>query len=135
SFVEQGGLLVAGPPWKPEGKPATPDFPTQFDVRSLGKGRLAVARNELTDAYQVAVDTQFLTSHACDLVKIYNSSSSGCSLFTGSPDGKKALLQILAYANARGSAPRTVWVSRKFRSCRLWSLGTDAATPLPGSPS
>ena len=43
SFVEQGGLLVTGPQWKAEGKPVNPDFPTQFDVRSIGKGRLAVA--------------------------------------------------------------------------------------------
>ena len=78
-FVEQGGLLVTGPKWGTEGKPANPDFPTQFEVRSLGKGRLAVARQALTDAYQVAVDTQLLTSHASDLVKVYNSSSSGCS--------------------------------------------------------
>jgi hypothetical protein len=138
AFVEQGGLLVTGPKWGPEGKPANPDFPTQFDVRSLGKGRLAVAREELADAYQVAVDTQLLTSHASDLMKVYNSSSSGCSLFTGSPDGKKAVLQILSYANMRSfgsSALRTVWVSQKYRSCRLWSIGADGPTPLEASPS
>jgi hypothetical protein len=133
--VEEGGLLVTGPQWKAEGKPVNPEFPTQFDVRLVGKGRLAVARKEFTDAYQIAVDTQFLTSHACDLMKVYNSSSSGCSVFTGSPDGKKAVLQILSYANARGSASRTVWVNRQFRSCRLWSLREGGPTVLAGSPS
>jgi hypothetical protein len=137
TFVEQGGLLVTGPKWGPEGKPANPDFPTQFEVRAFGKGRLAVARKALSDAYQVAVDTQFLTSHANDLVKVYNASSSGCSLFTGSADGKRALLQILSYANAgrSSSALRTVWVSQKYRSCRLWSIGADGPKPLEGSPS
>jgi hypothetical protein len=94
-----------------------------------------VARKELTDAYQIAVDTQFLTSHACDLVKVYNSSSSGCSFFTASPDGKKALLQILSYANARGAPSRTVWVSRNYRSCGLWSLDAKGPTPLTGTAS
>jgi hypothetical protein len=136
AFVEQGGLLVTGPKWGPEGKPANPEFPTQFEVRVLGKGRLAVARQALSDAYQVAVDTQLLTSHANDLVKVYNSSSSGCSLFTGSPDGKKALLQILSYANAgRSSGLRTVWVSQRYRSCRLWSVGAEGSISLDASPS
>ncbi len=135
AFVEQGGLLVTGPNWGAEGKPANPDFPTQFEVRSVGQGRLAVAREELADAYQVAVDTQFLTSHASDLVKVYNSSSSGCALFTGSPDDKRALLQIVSYAGGRASALRTVWVNRTYRSCRLWSIGADVPTPLDGSPS
>jgi len=137
SFVEQGGLLVAGPKWGPEGKPANPDFPTQFEVRAFGKGRLAVARQELSDAYQVATDTQLLTSHANDLVKVYNGASSGCSLFTGSPDGKRALLQILSYANAGrlSSGLRTVWVRQKYRSCRLWSIGAEGPTPLEASPS
>jgi hypothetical protein len=135
-FVEQGGLLVTGPKWGTEGKPANPDFPTQFEVRYLGKGRLAVARQALTDAYQVAVDTQLLTSHASDLVKVYNSSSSGCSLFTSSPDGRKALVQILSYASGgRASGLRTVWVSREYRRCLLWSIGADSGTPLEGSPS
>jgi hypothetical protein len=135
-FVEQGGLLVTGPKWGTDGKPANPDFPTQFEVRSVGKGRLAVARQELTDAYQVAVDTQLLTSHASDLVKIYNSSSSGCTTFAGSPDGKKAVLQILSYASGgRASGLRTVWVSREYRRCQLWSIGADSATPLDASPS
>ncbi|MBZ5585910.1 MAG: hypothetical protein LAQ30_27705, partial [Acidobacteriia bacterium] len=135
TFVEQGGLLVTGPKWGAGGTPANPGFPTQFEVRSFGKGRLAVAREELSDPYQVAVDTQLLTSHANDLVKVYNSSSSGCSLFTGSSDGKKALLQILSYASGRSSGPRTVWVGRKYRSCRLWSIGADAPMPLEPSPS
>jgi hypothetical protein len=139
-FVERGGLLVTGPKWGAEGKSAAPDFPTQFDVRSFGKGRLAVARQELSDAYQVAVETQFLVSHANDLVKIYNSSSAGCTLVTGSPDGKRALVQVLSYSGGnsgggRAAALRTVWAPQKYRSCRLWSIGGSGPMPLEGSAS
>jgi hypothetical protein len=135
NFVAQGGLLVTGPGWISEGSPTDPDFETQFEVRAFGKGRLAVARQELVDAYQVAADTQLLVSHANDLVKIYNSSSSGCTLFTASPDGRKAVLHALSYAGGRSSAARTVWVRQKYRSARLWQIGAAEPTPLEGSPS
>jgi hypothetical protein len=128
AFVQQGGLLITGPKWGPEGTLADPGFDTQFAVRNLGKGRLAVAKSDLTDAFQVAVDAQFLVSHANDLVKVYNSSSSGCTLVMGSPDGKRALVQVLAFATGRGSSARTLWVREKYRSASLWSIGSP--TPL-----
>ena len=127
-FVEQGGLLVTGPNWGTEGKPEPPDFQTQFDVHAVGKGRVAVARKEITDPYQVAVDTQFLLSHRNDLVKIYNSASSGCTRFTASPDGKTALLQCLSYADRGRGGLRTIWVRQRYRSTRLWTIG---AQPVP----
>ena len=136
TFAEQGGLLITGPKWGPEGKPAPLDFNTQFEVRSLGKGRLAVARQELADAYQVAVDAQFLVSYGNDLVKLYNSSSSGCTRFTGSPDGKKALLQVLSYAGGGGrySGQRTVWIRDRYRATRLLTVDGEPV-PLQPAPS
>ena len=126
-FVEQGGLLVTGPEWGAQGKPAPLDFPTQFDVRALGRGRLAVARQALSDPYQVAVDTQFLLSHRYDLIKIYNAPSSGCTRFTAPADGRKALLQCLSYADGGrgGGGLRTIWVREHFAKGRLWSVGND----------
>lgn len=126
-FVEQGGLLIAGSEWGIEGKPAPPDFPTQFDVRVLGKGRLAVARQALSDPYQVAVETQFLLSHRYDLVKIYNAPSSGCTRFTAPAEGGKALLECVSYADGgrgRGGL-RTIWIREPFAKARLWSIGND----------
>jgi hypothetical protein len=133
AFAQQGGLLITGPKWGPEGTPADPGFDTQFAVRNFGKGRLAVAKGDLTDAYQVAVDAQFLVSHANDLVKVYNSSSSGCTLVMGSPDGRRALVQVLAFATGRGSSSRTLWVREKYRAASLWSIG--AAAPLRIEPA
>ncbi len=135
SFVEQGGLLITGPKWGGEGKPVTLDFNTQFEVRAFGKGRLAVARQDLSDPYQIAVDAQFLVSHRNDLMKIYNSSSSGCTQFASSPDGRSAVLQGLSYSTGRGGGGlRTVWVREKYRSARLWLIGAQPA-PLESEPS
>ena len=126
-FVEQGGVLITGPEWGGEGKPAPPDFPTQLDVRALGKGRLAVARKPLFDPYQVAVETQFLLSHRYDLVKIYNAPSSGCTRLTAPPGNGKALFQCVSYAEGGrgGGGLRTVWIRDRFAKARLWSIGSD----------
>jgi hypothetical protein len=134
-FAQQGGLLITGPKWGSEGSPADPGFDTQFAVRTFGKGRLAVAKDELTDAYQVVVDAQVLVSHANDLVKVYNSSSSGCTLVMGSPDGKRTLVQVLAFAAGRGSSARTVWVREKYRAASLWSIGASAPLPIEPAPA
>ena len=128
AFVQQGGLLIAGSNWTTEGAPADPGFDTQFTVRTVGKGRLAVAKEELTDPFQVATDAQVLVSHSNDLVKVYNSASVGCTLVMGSPDGKRELVQVLAFASGWNPGARTVWVRRQYRAASLWSIG--AAGPM-----
>ncbi len=90
SFVDEGGALVAGPQWGAEGKPAIGAGHPRFDLRTAGRGRLAVCKEPITDPYRLAGDTQILLSHANDLVKLYNGASSGCTNYTGSPDGRKA---------------------------------------------
>jgi hypothetical protein len=93
----------------------------------LGKGRLAVGREALSDPYQVAVETQFLLSHRYDLVKIYNAPSSGCTRFTSPAGEKKALVQCVSYAGGGrgGGGLRTIWIREPFAKARLWSIGND----------
>lgn len=130
AFVEQGGLLVTGPKWGSEGKPAADEHP-RFQVRRLGKGRLAVAKEELVDAYLIASDVHLLLSHANDLLRFYNLGTVG-SQYYASPDGKKALLQLVNYSGRGGGAgsPVTVWTRRPYRSGRLLTIGSAAATPV-----
>jgi hypothetical protein len=135
AFAQQGGLLITGPKWGAEGTPTDPGFNTQFAVRTLGKGRLAVAKDELTDAYQVAGDAQLLLSHANDLVKVYNAASTGCTLVLGSPDGKRTLVQVLAYATGRASGSRTVWVRQKYGHARLWSIEAGEPVQIEAAPA
>ena len=129
NFVEQGGILVTGPNWGPEGKAGTGGHP-RFDVRALGKGRLAVAREALADPYQMVSDTQILLSHSNDVAKLFNGSASGGFHYTGSQDGKRALLQLLTYATSgRAANLATAWTRRKYRSARFWAI--DASGPVP----
>jgi hypothetical protein len=134
AFVEQGGLLIANNNWGSEGKSAGTDLQQRFDVRALGKGRLAVAKEELVDPFQVVSDTQSLVSRSNDLVRLFNGSASGCYNFTGSADGKRALLQIVNYATGGrgGSGEVTVWTRQRYRNARLWSV--DAAQPATLAP-
>jgi hypothetical protein len=129
AFVAGGGLLVTGPRWGSEGKSLGPDVHPRFDVRALGKGRLAVAKEDLDDPYQIATDTQILLSHANDQVRLFGSGASAGFHLTGSPDGQSALLQLLTYAGGRGISQMTVWVDRNVRSSRLWSI--QAVKPAP----
>jgi hypothetical protein len=46
----------------------------------------------------------------------------------GSPDGKRALVEVLAFATGRVTGSRTVWVREKYRGASLWSIG--AAEPV-----
>jgi hypothetical protein len=134
TFVEQGGLLMTSPVWgAAQGTPIDPDFGCMFDVRGVGKGRLAIAKSDI-DPYQVAVDGQFLVSFRNDLVKYYNTGSTGCTQFTLSPDGEKSVLQGLAYADRRAGGPRTVWVSKKYRNAKYWVIGSEAA-PIQAEPA
>jgi hypothetical protein len=134
-FVESGGLLVTGPNWGPEGKSLGTGAHPRFDVRALGKGRLASARQDLDDPYQVAVDAQILLSHANDQVRLFGSGASGSCHFTGPVDGKTALVQLLTYAGGRGVSQLTVWVHRNVRSARLWSIQAAEAVAVEHLPA
>ncbi len=132
AFVEQGGFLATGPNWGPEGKSAGPGAHPRFDLRVLGKGRLAVAKEELVDPFQAAVDIQGIFSRANDLVRMFNGAAAGGVNYTTSPDGKKALVQILNYSGGGrgGGADVTLWMRRSYRSARLWSVNTAEPAPL-----
>ena len=156
SFVESGGLLVTNKQWGAEGQPSATDH-RRFEIRVRGKGRIAVAKEDLGDPYELAGDIQILFSHANDLVKFFNSTSSGGTQYTASPDGKKSLVQALTYSGggrsgrgrgrgtgtvavAGGSAGRggtgggvslkTLWLKRQYRAARLWQLDAPDAVPI-----
>ena len=132
AFVEQGGLLVTGLKWRAEGAPVAGDSHRRFELRALGKGRLAVAKEELADAYLLAQDVHLLLSHSNDLLRLYNVRASG-SNYSASPDGKKALLQLVNYAG-RDANSVSVWTKRRYRAAELWTIGAAAPAavkPLP----
>jgi hypothetical protein len=129
TFVNQGGLLMTSPGWGAvQGTSIDPDFPCMFDVKSVGKGRVAVARSNSIDPWQVAVDGQMVVSFRHDLYKYFNTGSSGSTAVSLSPNGEKSLLQGLAFSDRTSGGPRTIWVPQKYRSATCHVIGS-AATP------
>ena len=128
NFVQQGGLLVTGPKWGTQGTPGTSVHP-RFDVRTLGKGRIASAKEALGDPWSFVADVQVLLSRANDVAKLFNATASGGFHYTASPDGKRALLQLLSYSAGRTTSNATAWTRHKYRSAQLMTI--DGARPTP----
>jgi hypothetical protein len=129
-FVRAGGLLVANDKWKPvEGEPSEGDTYRRFQVRRLGRGRLAVALEEMQDPYAVALDAHLLLSRRHDPLRLFNAGSTN-SHYTAAPDGKRGLLQILNYAMRPAGHPVSVTFPVRYRAARLWSLAAREAAPM-----
>ena len=69
----------------------------RYEWRTSGKGRIAFAKSEFDDPWVVAQESVLLISHRYDLLRFWNGGSVG-SYFTVAPDRKRALVQILFYA-------------------------------------
>lgn len=129
-FVRAGGLLIVGPHWPArEGSPGPGDVYGRFDVLHAGKGRLAVAREPLTDPYLVALDTHLLLSHRHDLLRLWNGGSLN-AYYTEAPGGKLRLVQLLNYAARRAAHPVTLGLADSFRVARFWELGAEGPRAL-----
>ncbi len=130
TFVTGGGLLMAPAKFPaPKGTPGGSDTYGRYDLRRVGKGRIAVAKEESQDPYLIAADVQLLMSHRNDLLRFFNTGTLNC-YYTASPDGKKALLHIINYAMRAGGSPVSVAFTRRFRAARIWKLEDAAAAPM-----
>lgn len=107
-FVRGGGLLITGPVWG--------------EVES-GTGRVAVSKAWMNDPYLLANDSAVLISHRYDLVRLWNCGSAG-SYLTLSPDGSKAVLHLLFYAN-EGPDTASVRIAGKYKKARLATVDGD----------
>jgi hypothetical protein len=134
AFAANGGLLIAGPAW-----PAGPgpwhaaDPYGRFRIRNVGRGRLAVAKEEMQDPYLAAADAHVLLSRRHDPVRVWNGGSTN-SYYTVSPDGRNAVLQVVNYSARVQGHPISVGFPERYRSARFLSPGEDAV-PLDLHPS
>jgi hypothetical protein len=129
-FVRGGGLLVANHKWGPaEGEVSEGDTYRRFEVRKLGRGRLAVATEEMQDPYAVALDAHLLMSRRHDPLRFFNAASMN-SHYTVAPEGRRALLQILNYSLRPAGHPVAVSFPARYRGARLWSFEGQKAAPL-----
>ena len=135
SFVERGGLLIAGPKWGdapgyPADKAGQAGGLSHYEIRRFGKGRIAMARKQPEDPYEMAQDAQILLSHRYDLVRFFNGFLLG-GYSTVSPDGKRRLTHIVNYGGgADPDDPATAHIAGRFRSAKLWSFESPQAQRL-----
>jgi len=126
SFAKGGGTLFTGAKSGiSEGAPMSAEPYFAFAVRSFGKGRIAVLKEEEPDPYEVAADIQTMMGRGNDLLRFYNGTGMNCH-YVVSPAGKKSLLHVLNYSRRPG-LPAGLYVREKCRSAHF--LTPEAATP------
>jgi hypothetical protein len=134
-FVRRGGLLIAPAHWGPAGLKATAGgLLDRYEVRTVGKGRIAVPREGFKDPYDVAVDAHLLLSRRNDWVRVFNATAVN-AYCADDAAGRKRLVQILNYASAGTEHPVSVWVRTANRAARFWHLDSREPIALRGTPS
>jgi len=129
SFVQGGAMLIAGPQWGPAGgTPAKDQEHPRYTIRSIGKGKVAIAKSEPADPYVLANDAILLVSHRYELVRFFNAGAIS-SYLTSSASRKASLLHVLSYAN-RGPEDASLRIAGRYRSAKLWTPDRTEARRL-----
>lgn len=132
AFANGGGALFVPSQWpNPEGQPVKAEPYLLFNVRAVGKGRLAVCKEERPDAYLAAADVQVIMSHRNDILRLYSASSAN-GFYQTSAQGGQGVIHLLNYACRPGSDGPLFYVRDPYKSARLVSpeLASPAALKL-----
>jgi hypothetical protein len=127
-FARQGGLVITRRGWAADGGRAPGMEHTRYQMSAIGKGRLAVSREESPDPFLVARDAHMLLDRTNDMLRLYNTSTAIARLTTAD-DGKTDLLQFVVYARRDPRDPITVWLRDPRKTARLWKPA-DAAPEM-----
>jgi len=130
TWIESGGVLIC-PVWiKGLGleQQLSGQRYARFQVYSLGKGRVAVAREQETDPYVIAADTHTIFGRAHDLLRAWNAGTIN-SLCLTSFKGRSCLIQLVNYYN-QTAKDVCLQVCDLYRSARLWLLEQTRPVPL-----
>jgi hypothetical protein len=134
AFASGGGILFVPSNWpNPEGPPAPAEAYLLFSMRTVGKGRLAVCKEEQPDSYDTVADIQNIMSHRTDLLRLYNAPSSNF-LYETSAQGKQGVIQLLNYSRRPGGDGPVFFVKEPYKSARLVSPELAAPAELQWAP-
>ncbi|MGB7758290.1 MAG: hypothetical protein WBL61_00595 [Bryobacteraceae bacterium] len=134
AFAKGGGILFVPSKWpNPEGRPVPAEPYLLFSVRVLGKGRLAVCKEDPPDAYDLVADIQNVISHKNDLFRLYNAPSMNF-LYQTSAQGRQGVMHLLNYSRRPGSDGPLFYVKEPHRSARLVSPEIASPTELQWAP-
>ena len=137
AFVEAGGFLFVRAKWpSPEGTPvqlSTEEAYVLFNERSLGKGRLAVAKVDELDPFFACTDIQSIMSHRNDPLRVYNGPSMNC-VFAAAPGGKQAAIHVLNFSKRAGGDAAVFFIKTPFKTASFASPELAAPAPLTWVP-
>jgi hypothetical protein len=128
AFAEKGGTLITPPGWETRGVPDEGVVNPRFRVSCYGRGRLAVAREDLSAPDLLAEDAQLLTSYRRDRVRVFNLGV-GQLHYATSGDGRAGVLHALHFPTPYPLMTLTVWFQRPWAMARGWTVGAVDATP------
>ncbi len=134
AFASGGGILFVPSKWPdPEGPPAPAEPYLLFSLRAVGKGRLAVCKEDQPDAYDTVADIQNIMSHRNDLLRLYNAPSANF-LYETSAQGGQGVIHLLNYSRRPGSDGALFYVKEPHKSARLVSPELALAAELQWAP-
>jgi len=134
AFAKGGGTLFVRSDWpNPEGTPAPAEPYLLFNVRSLGKGRLAVCKEDQPVVYDAVSDVQVIMSHRNDLLRLYSASSSNF-FYQTSAQGRQGVIHLLNYSHRPGSDVAVFYMKEPHKSARLVSPEIASPTELKLEP-
>jgi hypothetical protein len=127
AFAKGGGFLFVPSNWpNPEGAPAAAEPYLLFSVRTLGKGRLAVCKEDRPEQYTAVGDVQVIMSHRNDILRLYSASSAN-AFYQVSAQGRQGVIHLLNYSGRPGSDGPLFYVKDQYKSARL--VSPEIASP------
>ena len=133
-FAQGGGILFVPSKW-PEQQvaPVTAEPYLLFIVRALGKGRLAVCKQDEPDSYDTVADIQNVISHRNDVLRLYNAPSMNF-LYQTSVQGGQAVIHLMNYSRRPASDGPLFYVREPHKSARLVSPEIASVAELQFAP-
>jgi hypothetical protein len=137
AFVIEGGALFVPSQWpNPEGSPtqlSAEEAYLLYSVRSLGKGRLAVAKEDKPDSYFTCMDVQNILSHRGDPARLYNGASMNY-FYQAAPQGRQGVIHVLNYSRRPGSDNAIIYLKAPYRLAHFVSPEFAAPVDLKWDP-
>ncbi|MBK7930962.1 MAG: hypothetical protein IPJ98_26850 [Bryobacterales bacterium] len=131
AFVDAGGTLVTMRSADPKlggGAPAIPGL--EYQIRTAGKGKVAVSLEDFDDPWRVAADAHVLLGRSHDLVRHANAGSMNIT-YAASPDGRRARLELVSYSLQRALNPVTLTLHGQFSKAMFRSCASPAPATVP----
>lgn len=129
-FAEAGGLVLA---MKNTAvlfgnlKPS-PDTHPRFDLFQLGKGRLAVSKQDFDDPWVLSRDAHLLMSRRWDSIRLFNAGSL-LAHHAVAPHGRSSLVHVLNYTGRPSANQIALQIPSAARSARMHTAGQPQPAP------